>query len=270
MHFCVFVCFTTKAIHLELASDLSAQTCIAALKRFIARRGKPKEIFSDCGTNFIGAKIFLRSWELETIGHYLSNEGIKWTMNVPSAPHFGGLWEATVKSMKFHMKGVIGSQILSQEEFSSSLAEIEAVLNSRPLVAASDDPNDFSVITPGHFLIGSELKSVLEPDYTSEKILIQERWKLVAQISQSFWKSWSKDYLTQLQVRNKWKIPSAELNVNDLVLIKDNLSPLKWKMARVVHTYKGTDDRIRAVNLKTVSGEMKRSIHKLVRLPVND
>ncbi|GFT98742.1 uncharacterized protein NPIL_222921, partial [Nephila pilipes] len=82
MHVCVFVCFTTKAIHLELASDLSAQTCIAALKRFIARRGKPKEIFSDCGTNFIGAKNFLRSWELETIGHYLSNEGIKWTMNV--------------------------------------------------------------------------------------------------------------------------------------------------------------------------------------------
>ncbi|GFU16156.1 uncharacterized protein NPIL_216621, partial [Nephila pilipes] len=168
-------------------------------------------------------------------------------------------------------KRVIGSQILSQEEFSISLTEIEAVLNSRPLVAASDDPNDFSVITPGHFLIGSELKSVPDPDYTSEKIPIRERWKLVAQISQSFWKSWSKDYLTQLRVSNKWKIPSAELSVNDLVLIKDdNLSPLKWKMARVVHTYKGTDDKIRAVNLKTVSGEMKRPIHKLVRLPAND
>ncbi|GFT86539.1 uncharacterized protein NPIL_644481 [Nephila pilipes] len=90
-------------------------------------------------------------------------------MNVPSALHFGGLWEAAVKSMKFHMKSVIASQILSQEEFSTSLAEIEAELNSRLLVAASDDPNDFSVITPGHFLIGSELKSVPEPDHTSEK-----------------------------------------------------------------------------------------------------
>ncbi|GFT53137.1 uncharacterized protein NPIL_423771 [Nephila pilipes] len=168
-----------------------------------------------------------------------------------------------VKAIKMH--------ILSQEEFSTSLTEIEAVLLSPPLVAASDDPNDFSFITPGHFLIGSELKSVPEPDYTSEKIPIRERWKLVAQISQSFWKSWSKDYLTQLQVRNKWKVPSAELSVNDLVLIKDdNLSPLKWKMARVIHTYKGTDDIIRAVNLKTVSGEMKRPIHKLIRLPVKD
>ncbi|GFS36282.1 uncharacterized protein NPIL_664201 [Nephila pilipes] len=125
VHICVFVCFTTKAVHLELASDLSAQTCIAALKRFIA----------------------------------------KWTMNVLSAPHFGGLWKAAVKSMKFHMKRDIGSQILSQEEFSTSLAEIEAVLNSRLLVAASDEPNDFSVVAPGHFLIGSELKNVPEPYY---------------------------------------------------------------------------------------------------------
>ncbi|GFT07859.1 uncharacterized protein NPIL_574411 [Nephila pilipes] len=85
---CIFVYFTTKANHLELSSDLSTQKCIAVLKRFITWRGKPKEIFSDCGTNFIGAKNFLRSWELETTGHYFSNEGIKWTMNVPSAPHF--------------------------------------------------------------------------------------------------------------------------------------------------------------------------------------
>ncbi|KFM71288.1 hypothetical protein X975_00963, partial [Stegodyphus mimosarum] len=244
MYVCVFVCFATKAVHLELVSDLSAQACIGALKRFIGRRGKPAEIFSDCGTNFIGAKNYLKACTIEALGTYLTNEGIKWTMNVPSAPHFGGLWEAAVKSMKFHMRRVIGSQILSQEEFSTCLVEIEAILNSRPLVAASEDPNDFSVITPGHFIIGSELKSVPEPDVTNEKIPIRERWKLVTQISQSFWKSWSKDYLTQLQVRNKWKLPSADLRVNDLVLIKDeNLPPLKWKMGRVIHTYRGTDNR---------------------------
>lgn len=270
MYVCVIVCFTTKAVHLELVTDLSAQSCVAALKRFIARRGKPVEIFSDCGTNFIGAKNYLKACTLKTFGSYLTNEGVKWTMNVPSAPHFGGLWEAAVKSMKFHMKRVIGSQILSQEEFSTCLAEIEAVLNSRPLVPASEDPNDFSVITPGHFLIGFELKRVPEPDLTSERIPIRERYKLITQISQSFWKSWSKDYLTQLQVRNKWKVPSTDLRVNDLVLIKDdNSPPLKWKMARVIKTFTGTDDRVRSVNLKTVSGELKRPIHKLVRLPVD-
>ncbi|XP_035227976.1 uncharacterized protein LOC118200158 [Stegodyphus dumicola] len=88
MYVCVFVCFATKAVHLELASDLSAQACIAALKRFIGRRGKPAEIFSDCGTNFIGAKNYLKACTMEALGTYLTNEGVKWTMNVPSAPHF--------------------------------------------------------------------------------------------------------------------------------------------------------------------------------------
>ncbi|XP_035231309.1 uncharacterized protein LOC118203164 [Stegodyphus dumicola] len=185
MYVCVFVCFATKAVHLELVSDLSAQACIAALKRFIGRRGKPAEIFSDCGTNFIGAKNYLKAYTMESLGTYLTDEGVKWTMNVPSASHFGGLWEAAVRSMKFHMRRVIGSQILSQEEFLTCLVEIEAILNSRPLVAASEDPN-FSVNTPGHFIIGSELKSVPEPDVTNEKILIRERSKLVTQISQSF------------------------------------------------------------------------------------
>jgi len=270
MYVCVFVCFTTKAIHLELISDLSSDACISGLKRFIGRRGKPLEIYSDCGTNFIGTKNNLLSWQTESIGRYLVDEGVKWKHIVPSAPHFGGLWEAAVKSMKFHLKRVLGTQILSQEEFTTVLVEIEAVLNSRPLVAASDDPDDYTAITPGHFLIGSELKRLPEPDFTELKIPIRERLRLISQISQSFWKSWSKDYLTQLQERNKWRKPFENLKVNDLVLIKeDNLPPIKWKLARVSETYKGTDNFIRAVNLKTSAGEIRRPIHKLVRLPID-
>ena len=174
-----------------------------------------------------------------------------------------------MKSMKYHLKRVIGSQILSQEEFSTVLAEVEAVLNSRPLFASSDDPGDISVLTPGHFLIGADLKRVPEPDLTSEKVPFRERWTLLTQISQSFWKSWSRDYLTQLQVRNKWQNPTDNICVNDIVLIKDdNLPPLKWKMARVKNTYKGFDNKVRTVDLKTSSGELKRPIHKLIRLPV--
>lgn len=269
MYVCVYVCFTTKAVHFELASDLTAQACIAALKRFIARRGKPIEIFSDCGTNFVGAKNYLQASAVEAIGSYVGNEEIKWSMIVPSAPHFGGLWEAAVKSMKHHLRRVIGSQILTQEEFYTCLTEIEAILNSRPLVAASEDPGDLSIISPGHFLIGTEMKRIPEPE--EQKLTLRERWKLISQISQSFWKSWSKDYLTQLQVRTKWKYPSVDLKIDDLVLIKeDNLPPLKWRLARVINTFKGTDNKVRTVTLRTATGEFKRPIHKLVRLPVDD
>lgn len=271
MYVCVFVCFSTKAVHLEIVSDLSTLGCIAALKRFVARRGKPIEVYSDCGTNFVGAKNYLKSSSLSAIGDFLASEGVKWNLNVPSAPHFGGLWEAAVKSMKFHLKRVIGASILSQEEFCTVLAEVEAVLNSRPLVATSDDPGEPSVITPGHFLIGADLKRVPEPDVTAERIPIRERWRLTTQISQDFWKSWSRDYLTQLQVRNKWRYLNIDLKVNDLVLIKEeNLPPLKWRRGRVIDTFKGADNRVRTVFLKTASGELKRPIHKLVRLPVED
>ncbi|XP_055924428.1 uncharacterized protein LOC129956530 [Argiope bruennichi] len=270
MYVCVFVCFITKAVHLELVSDLSTDAFLASFKRFVGRRRKPAEIFSDCGTNFVKAKHVLKLWSSETIGRYLANEGVVRRTNVPSAPHFSGLWEASVKAMKYHLKRVIGCQILTNEEFSTVLVETEAVLNSRPLVVASNDPDDFSVITPDHFLVGSELQKIPEPDLTDQKISIQDRLKLTSQISQFFWRSWSKDYLTQLQVRNKWKTPGANLKVNDLVLIRDdNLLPIKWKMARVVETFEGISNYVRAVNLKTANGGLKRPIYKLVKLPID-
>ncbi|GBM08393.1 hypothetical protein AVEN_108387-1 [Araneus ventricosus] len=96
-----------------------------------------------------------------------ANEGVIWRKNILFAQHFGGLCEAKVKSMKYHLKRVIGSQILTQEDFSTVLEEIESVLNSQPLVATSDDPDDFSMITPGHFLVGEQLWGILQSFWKS-------------------------------------------------------------------------------------------------------
>lgn len=266
---CVFVCFLTKAVHLELVGDMTSQAFIAAFRRFISRRGKPEELYSDCGTNFVGASRELKSWASQEVVDYASNEGVNWKFNPPSAPHFGGLWEAAVKAMKFHMKRVIGSQILTCEEFSTFVTEIEACLNSRPLVPVSSDPDDYSAISPAHFLIGTTLKGFPEPDVSEEKISLYDRWKLVQQLTQSFWKKWSFDYLTQLQERTKWKRPFPNLKINDLVLIKDDhLPPMKWKMGRVTKVYQGPDGNIRVVELKTATGELRRPIQKLCLLPI--
>ncbi|XP_055947028.1 uncharacterized protein LOC129980673 [Argiope bruennichi] len=143
MNVCVFVCFITKAFHLELVSDLSIDAFLASFKLFIGRKGNPVEIFSDCVTNLVGTKHVLKLWSSEAIGWYLANESVVWRTNVPSSPHFGGLWEPSVKSMKYHLKRVIGCRILTYEEFSTFLVVTEAVLNSRPLVVASEDPEEF-------------------------------------------------------------------------------------------------------------------------------
>ncbi|GBM41467.1 hypothetical protein AVEN_169622-1 [Araneus ventricosus] len=171
--------------------------------------------------------------------------------------------------MKFHLRRAIGAQILIYEEFSTFLVQIEACLNSRPLVPVSSDPDDLSVITPANFLIGSTLDAIPERDVTNFTIPLADRWKLVQQISQSFWKRWSSEYITQFQRRSKWQRPHYNLRVNDIVLIKDdNLPPLKWRMGRVVQTFPGSDNQVRVVKLKTQRGVMKRPIHKLCVLPV--
>ncbi|XP_035217204.1 uncharacterized protein LOC118190574 [Stegodyphus dumicola] len=121
----LFVCFTTRAIHLELVTDLSADAFIAALKRFISRRGKSSDIYSDCGSNFVGAKRKLMEFERlarsatynQNVSRYLVDNGIKWHLNVPGAPHMGGLWEAGIKSTKYHLKRVVGEARLTYEEF---------------------------------------------------------------------------------------------------------------------------------------------------------
>ncbi|XP_030760561.1 uncharacterized protein LOC115885714 [Sitophilus oryzae] len=147
-YICLFVCFTTKALYVELVSDLTTHAFLAALRRFIARRGRCNQIFSDRGTNFVGAK----SEILKCTEDACVEENLTWTFNPPSSPHFGGLWEAGVKSFKTHLFRVIGDQRLTYEDLYTVLVQIEALLNSRPLCPLSSDPNDLSALTPGHFL----------------------------------------------------------------------------------------------------------------------
>ncbi|XP_035229444.1 uncharacterized protein LOC118201442 [Stegodyphus dumicola] len=185
----IFVCFSTKAVHLELVSDLSTSTFLAALKRFIARRGKPSKISSDCATNFKGAskelkEIYKNAARIEKSSElcdYITSEGITWLFNPPTSPHYGGLWESNVKSMKFHLKRVLGSKLLTYEEFLTVLTQVEACMNSRPLCAMSSDPNDFSALTPGHFLIGAPLLAIPESDLSDVKSSRLKRWSLVQQ-----------------------------------------------------------------------------------------
>lgn len=264
-YFCIFVCFATKAIHLEPVSDLSTDSFLASLKRFIGRRGQVSHIFSDCGTNFVGANRVILDYIKSAVDH----EKIKWSFNPPSAPHFGGLWEAGVKSVKKHIIRVIGDQILTFEEFGTLLVQIEAVLNSRPLCSVSSDPNDLSVLTPGHFLTLSPLSILPEPDITDIKLSRLNRWQLIEQMHQHFWKRWHTEYLSSLQQRQKW-LNNSQISVSKdaLVVIKNELCPpLKWRLGRILELYPGTDGICRVAKVKTATGVVQRPLTKLCPLP---
>lgn len=265
----IFVCFVTRAIHIEAVEDLTSSAFIAALRRFISRRGKPNTIWSDNGTHFVGANRELAAY-VSNLDQRLASEGIIWRFNPPAAPHFGGLWESAVKSAKHHLTRVVRGMKLTLSELQTLLCQVEACLNSRPLTPLSSDPNDLEPITPAHFLIGGPMIFHPEPVYEDKQIMYLKRWKLVQCMLQGFWKRWYKEYLPQLQIRNKWTSEAKAIITGDLVIIKDdNIPPIKWNLARVINTHPGKDGIVRVATVRTANGtQINRPIIKLCRLPV--
>jgi len=139
----IFVCFATKAVHIEAVTSLTTEAFLSALRRIIARRGRPRIIHSDNDTNFQGAanevhavyKMLQSTSQMATNQNFLTAEGCEWTFIPPHAPHFGGLWEAAVKSIKYHLRRTLGFHVATYEELCTLLSEIEACVNSRPLCA---------------------------------------------------------------------------------------------------------------------------------------
>jgi hypothetical protein len=218
-YLCIFVCFTTKAVHLEVVSDLSTDAFLAAFDRFTSRRGLCSDIYTDCGSNFKGcsrylndiSKILHNSVSVNRINAHTQSNKVNWHFNPPASPHFGGLFEAAVKVAKTHLVRVIGDQSLTFEELSTVFTRIEAVLNSRPLCELSSDPDELDVLTPGHFIIGSSLVAVPEECLSDLPKNRLSRWQLVKQLTQHIWKRWSLEYLHTLQQRSKWTVNNYKM-----------------------------------------------------------
>jgi len=271
IYLALFICMSVKAVHLEIVSDLSTDAFLAALDRFVARRGIPSNIYSDCGTNYVGAARQLKAlFRDTTVQDQLSSHlTCTWHFNPPAAPHFGGIWEAGIKSVKFHLKHVIGQQVLTYEEFLTLTIRIEGILNSRPITPMSSDPHDLSALTPGHFLIGQPLQAVPEPDITDVQINRLNRWQLIQQCHQSYWKRWSREYLSTLQGRQRWSKTTPNLTIGDMVIVEAPSRPsTEWRLGRITEVHPGSDDVVRVVSVRTQDGVYKRPVVKLVRLPI--
>ncbi|XP_042913376.2 uncharacterized protein, partial [Parasteatoda tepidariorum] len=210
VYICIFICFSTKAIHLEQLTDLTSDSMIATLKRFTSRRGKCSKIYTDNATNFVGANSQLKkfygliNFPDQILANYFTSEGIEWNFIPPKSPHFGGLWEVGVKSVKHHLKRAVGKFHFTYEEMETIVIQIEGILNSRPLCPLSGDNDSFDVLTPGHFLIGRPITSIVEPNLTDLNDNRLSRWQKTTKVVQLIWEKWKSDYLNTLQARSKW------------------------------------------------------------------
>lgn len=164
----------------------------------MSRRGLYKHIYTDSATNFIGASNDLRKIQ-EVVSNvpnsnyyqnYFQENQIQWHFIPPRSPHFGGMWESAIKSFKYHIKRVVGDFKLNFQQFYTLVTQVEAILNSRPLIPLSIDPCDLQALTPGHILIGSELTAIPQEAVFN---ITPNHYKQLQHIVQNFWRHWSRD-----------------------------------------------------------------------------
>ncbi|XP_055610425.1 uncharacterized protein LOC129757284 isoform X1 [Uranotaenia lowii] len=273
----LFICLKTRAVHLELVSSLTSASFIAALRRFSEVRGRSAIIYCDNATNFTGSKNEIKSLKTNfkcqvepDIQDFCTNEGVDWKFIPPRSPAFGGIWEAGIKSVKYHLRRVLGSSTPTYEEMLTLMKQIEGCLNSRPISPISSASSDPIPLTPGHFLIGEPITAMPEEDLITDPPKLLNRFEQVQRSVQLFWKRWQMEYLNNLQQRTKGlSTAKPDLLVGQLCLVKEeNLPPCVWITGRVTKVHPGPDGHVRVASLKTPRGEIKRSIAKLCPLPV--
>ena len=267
----LFTCAVTRAVHLELVSDLSTETFLLALKRFISRRGLCKIIYSDNAKTFKRADQDLKAlWKAikePQLLEFYSEKGITWKFIAERAAWWGGFWERLVRSVKTCLKKVLGKASLNFEEMCTVLTEVEATINSRPLTFVHNEVDEPQPLTPAHFLVGKRLTSLPPKPFpadtqhpTVNKAEITRRWKYRQRLVTSFWNAWRKDYLLDLKSAHRCATPTpTPLKVGDVVLIgEDNTPRQTWKLGRITELFTGRDGLVRSCMVRTPSGTLLR------------
>ena len=267
---CVFTCLAIRAVHIEVAHDLSSDSFIQAFTRFVSRRGPPVEVFSDNGTNFKGAesdiKIALERWNQHLIHDQMCECGVTWHFNAPHASHTGGVWERMIRSIRSILRHLLKDQPVNDETLLTFLAEVEKILNDRPLTKTSNSPQDLEALTPNMLLLNRPNKCY-PPGELHDADRYSNRWKQAQYLSNVFWKRWIKEYLPLLQERQKWLMPRRNLAVGDLILVVDeNASRGRWSKGIVEKVFPDRFGTVRQVIVRTATARLHRDVRKLVLL----
>ena len=267
---CLFTCLMTRAVHLEVAHSLSTDSLLAAINRFVARRGVPKKIYSDQGTNMTAADKELRRdlgcMSNDDFTSALGRRRIEWVFNPPHSSHRGGLWERLIRSTRAILRSLIKQQLLTDEGLTTVLCEVERILNDRPITPVSSDHRDPAALRPADLLLLRGNPSV--PLGHADQDCYTKRWFRQAQhIVDVFWRRWSKEYVPQLIARQKWHSKRRNMQVGDVVLIADQSLPRgKWPLGIVESVTPGRDGLVRSAVVQTSKSQLTRPVTQLALL----
>ena len=268
----LFTCLSIRAVHIEIVHSMDTESFINALRRFIARRGRPEEIRSDNGGNFVKGEKELRKaleeWNQNQIHEFLLQQEIKWTFNPPAASHHGGVWERCIRTVRKVMKALLKQQVLDDEGLSTLMCEVESIVNGRPITKVSDDAKDLNALTPSHLLLLRAGTTIPPGVFSKDDNYSCRRWRQIQYLSNVFWHRWTREYLPSLQQRQRWNKLQKNLAVNDIVLLLDeNLPRSVWPLGRVIEVYHNQrDGLVRSAKVKTRTSELVRPVDKIVLL----
>ncbi|XP_049332403.1 uncharacterized protein LOC125799519 [Astyanax mexicanus] len=254
----LFTCMSTRAIHIEVIETMTSSSFINALRRFFSIRGPAKQLRSDCGTNFIGAFKELQMDSQRPCPHsvedYLSQQRCTWVFNPPHSSHMGGTWERMIgvaRRILGSMLLKVGPSKLSHEVLTTFMAEVCAIVNARPLVPVSTDPESPFILTPAMLLTQKTSTSLPPATEFTKGDLLKNQWKRVQALAETFWARWRREYLSTLQTRQKWQSLKPNLKAGDVVLMKDcQAKRNQWPMGIIVKAIPSKDGLVRKVEVK--------------------
>ena len=282
-YICLFMCASTRAVHLELTRGMSVDAFILAFRRFVGRRGLPVTLLSDNAKSFKSSSKEIQSiCRSPEVFRYLADQRTAWKFIIAKAPWWGGFWECMVHSFKRCLRKVVGRTTLNFEELVTLLIEIESIINCRPLTFVYDDQEGISyALTPAHLIYGRCLAtspSASHFEVVSTNKSLTKRAKNQRHLLTQLTNCWRKDYLLSLReyraVKGNSQGPS--IRIGDIVIVKDdNTKRIFWKMARVVELLKGSDGVARAALINVSNGNgppriLKRSIRHMIPIELSD
>ncbi|UYV81487.1 hypothetical protein LAZ67_20001340 [Cordylochernes scorpioides] len=254
--FVIFTCGVYRAVHLELVTSLSTEALVGAVERFVARRGCPAVIYSDNGTNLVGLRNEL----------YRVNFRVKWKLNPPAAPWWGGWIERIVGLTKKLLRRLLGKRVVNYEEMVKILENCERVINARQLTYIAKDNDDLVPLTPEMFL--REPRTEGEIDLNEFRCNFGKSYEKRKRLLKEFRKRFRSEYLGLL-VHHDNRKKQRQLKVGDIVLVEvENRKQINWPMGKITKVFPGTDNVRRLVEVKTKSGFMKRAVRRLFPLEV--
>lgn len=280
----LFTCLCSRAVHIELLDNMTTDAFINALRTFIALRGNVRQLRSDQGTNFVGAKREFFEAVKEMAQERLKGLGCEFVMNTPSASHMGGTWERHIRTIRSVLTSILdqSSRRLDSSSLRTYLYEVMAIINSRPLTThLLNDPAGPQPLTPNHILTMKSSMVLVPPGrFMKEDLYLKKRWRRVQYLAEEFWSRWKKEYLLNLQQRQKWHKTQRNVKINDIVILKDENTPRsEWKLAKVTDVFPSEDGHVRKIQLLisdsalddtgkrvTKPTYLERPIHKIVTL----